>query len=356
MRPRADLSARIGVFACITVAVALAAGAAGISLLAASPSQDKSQEVQRKKPVKPELESGSPQDTRERQKGYTIGVNVDLVVVHTTVLDKSGHFISGLKKEDFRIYEDGIGQTINLFSQEDVPVSLGIVIDTSGSMRNKIDNVNRAALAFIKASNPEDEVFLIGFNDQVELLEDYTSDLEEIADALDNIVVSGGTALYDAIHLAVEKAQKGIKPKKAIILITDGEDRDSYYKLEEMTAKVQESDVQVYSVGFLNPVPDKGLFGRWSKSVPEKAREALQLISEDTGAKAFFPQKVTDISQIVSEVAYELRNQYSIGYVSSNTARDGSYRRVKVEIDPAKAAGRLVRYRRGYTAARAGTN
>ena len=356
MRPRAELTTRIRLSVCIIATVALAAGMASLTLPAAPSSQDKSQQVERKKPVKPELESGSPQDTRERQQGYTIGVNVDLVVVHTTVLDKSGHFVSGLKKEDFRIYEDGIAQTISLFSQEDVPVSLGIVIDTSGSMRNKIDNVNKAALAFIKASNPQDEVFLIGFNDQVELLEDYTSDLEAIADALDNIIVSGGTALYDAIHLAVAKAQKGIKPKKAIILISDGEDRDSYYKLEEMVNKVQESDVQVYSVGFLNPIPEKGLFGRWSKSVPEKAHDALQLISEDTGAKAFFPQRVSEIDKIVFEVAYELRNQYSIGYISTNTSRDGSYRRLKVEIDPGKAAGRLLRYRRGYTAARAGTN
>jgi VWFA-related protein len=353
MHPRADLGARVGLCACVVAALALAAG---MSIPTTSFSQDKSQQEERKKPVKPELESGSPQQPRESQKGYTIGVNVDQVVVHTTVLDKSGHFVSGLKKEDFRIYEDGIGQTVNLFSQEDVPVSLGIVLDTSGSMRNKIDNVNRAALAFIKASNPQDEVFLIGFNDQVELLEDYTSDLEEISDALDNIIVSGGTALYDAVHLAVEKAQKGIKPKKAIVLITDGEDRDSYYKLEEMVAKVQESDVQVYSVGFLSPVPEKGLFGRWSKSVPEKAHDALQLISEDTGAKAFFPQKVAEIGQIVSEVAYELRNQYSIGYISTNTSRDGSYRRIKVELDPSKAAGRLVRYRRGYTTAKASTN
>ena len=353
MRPRADLCARVGLSACIVALIALTAA---VSFPPTSFSQDKSQEVERKKPVKPELESGSPQQPRESRKGYTIGVSVDQVVVHTTVLDKSGHFISGLKKEDFRVYEDGIGQTINLFSQEDVPVSLGIVLDTSGSMRNKIDNVNKAALAFIKASNPQDEVFLIGFNDQVELLEDYTSDLEEIADALDNIIVSGGTALWDAIHLAVEKAQKGIKPKKAVIVITDGEDRDSYYKLEEMIAKVQESDVQIYSVGFLNAVPEKGLFGHWSKSVPEKAHDALQLISEDTGAKAFFPQKVADIGQIVSEVAYELRNQYSIGYVSTNTARDGAYRRVKVELDPAKAPGRLVRYRRGYTASKASTS
>jgi len=356
MRPRAERKTRIRLFSRISLIAVLAGGLAAVALQAVPFSQDKSQQVERKKPFKPELESGSPQDTRDRQKGYTIGVNVDLVVVHTTVLDKNGHFVSGLKKEDFRIYEDGVEQTISLFSQEDVPVTLGIVIDTSGSMRNKIDNVNKAALAFIRASNPQDEVFLIGFNDQVELLEDYTSDLEAIADSLDNIIVAGGTALYDAIHLGVEKAQKGIKPKKAIIVITDGEDRDSYYKLEEMTAKVQESDVQVYSIGFLNAIPEKGLFGRWSKSVPEKAHDALQLISEDTGARAFFPQKVSEIGQIVSEVAYELRNQYSIGYISSNTARDGTYRRIKVEIDPAKAAGRHLRYRRGYTAPKVDTN
>jgi Ca-activated chloride channel homolog len=223
-------------------------------------------------------------------------------------------------------------------------------------MRNKIDMVNKAALAFIRASNPEDQVFLVSFNDQVELLEDYTSDIDAITDALENTIVTGGTALYDAIYLGVQKAQNGVKPKKAIVVITDGEDRDSYYKLDELVAKVQESDVQIYCVGFLNPVPEKGLFGHWSKSVPEKAHDALLRISDETGGKAYYPQKITEIGNIVSEIAHELRNQYSIGYISSNSARDGSYRKIKIALDPSLAATDHVRYRRGYFAAKAASN
>jgi len=292
-----------------------------------------------------------------KQKGFTIGVNVDLVVIHTSVYDKNGIFVAGLKKDNFKVFEDGIAQSVSSFSQEDVPISLGLILDTSGSMRTKIDLVNKAALAFIRASNPEDQVFLVSFNDQVELLEDYTSDIDTITDALDNIVVTGGTALYDAIYLGVQKAQNGIKPKKAIVVITDGEDRDSYYKLDELVSKVQESDVQIYCVGFLNQVPEKGLFGHWSKSVPEKAHDALMRISDETGGKAFFPQKIAEINSIVAEIAHELRNQYSIGYVSSNTARDGSYRRVKVALDPASlSSSNHTRYRRGYFAPKSQTN
>lgn len=170
------------------------------------------QQDERKKPVKPELGSKSPQENP--QKGYKIGVNVELVVVHTTITDKKGQFVSGLKKENFKVFEDNVNQNIVSFSQEDVPLSLGIVIDTSGSMRNKFDNVIKAALAFIRASNPNDEEFLIGFNNEVELLEDYTNDIDLITDDLNNTVVTGGTALWDAIYLAVQKAQGEPNPKK----------------------------------------------------------------------------------------------------------------------------------------------
>jgi Ca-activated chloride channel homolog len=302
--------------------------------------------------AKPQLESRQPPQAPPKQKGgYTIGVSVDLVLMHTSVYDKNGHFLSGLKQENFKLFEDGIQQTVTAFSQEDVPVSLGILVDLSGSMRNKVDAVTKSALAFIRASNPQDQVFLVGFNDQVELLQDYTSDIEEISDALENTVVTGGTALYDAIYLGVQKAHDGTMPKKAIIVITDGEDRDSYYKLDELVAKVQESDVQIYSIGFLNAVPEKGLFGHWSKSVPEKAHDALQQISEDTGAKSFFPKNISEMGGIVTEIAHELRSQYSIGYPSSNAARDGSWRKVKIALDPASlSTTNQVRYRRGYFA------
>jgi VWFA-related protein len=313
--------------------------------------QSKSKQEERKRPSKPELETRGP--TQDPKRDFTIGVNVDLVVLHTSVYDKTGHFVGGLKKEAFKLFEDGVSQNITSFSQEDVPVSLGILLDTSGSMRRKIDLVTKSALAFVKASNPEDQVFLIGFNEAAELLEDYTSDLDLIADALDNIIVTGGTALYDAIYLGVQKAQAGAKPKRAIVVISDGEDKDSYYKLEELVAKVQESDVQVYCVGFMEPTPDKGLFGRFSKSGPEKARDALKRISEETGGKSYFPEKIPEIQSIVAEIAHELRNQYSIGFFSSNPARDGSWRRVRVILEGAANSGYLVRARTGYFAPKA---
>jgi Ca-activated chloride channel homolog len=313
-------------------------------------SQEPSKDQERRRATKPELESKSPQGAPEREKGFTVGVNVDLVLMYTSVFDKNNHFVSGLKLDSFRVYEDGIEQKIASFAQEDVPVSMGILLDLSGSMRGKIDQVNKAALAFIKASNPQDQVFLIGFNEEVELLQDYTSDIDEVTDSLENIVVTGGTAAYDAIYLGVQKAHAGNKPKKAVVVITDGEDRDSYYKLDELVAKVQESDVQVFCIGFLNAAPDKGLFGKWSKSVPEKAREGLKKISEETGGKAFFPDKITDIHGIVSEIASELRNQYSIGYFSTNSVRDGSWRRVKIDLPGSTQSNNHARYRRGYYA------
>lgn len=321
------------------------------SLLAAY-AQSKPKQDERKKPAKPELETRSPEQEESRQKGFTIGVNVDLVVMHASVHDKSGHFVGGLKKENFKVFEDGVAQTISVFSQEDVPLSLGILLDTSGSMRTKLEMVNKASLALIRASNPDDEVFLLGFSQEIELLEDYTNDIDMISDALDNIIVTGGTALYDAIYLGVQKAQKGRKPKKAIIVVSDGEDRDSYYKLEELLAKVQEADVQVFCVGFMNPSPEKGLFGRFSKTPAEKAREAMQKISDETGGKAYFPQKVTELNAVASEIAHELRNQYSIGYNSSNTSKDGSWRRTKVVLAGVDASNQQVRARTGYFSAK----
>ncbi len=306
---------------------------------------------QDRRPTKPSLDSADPQESQEQPKGFKIGVSVDLVMMYATISDAKGQFIGGLQQDSFKLFEDGVQQSISSFSQEDVPISMGILIDLSLSMRKKIDQVNNAALTFIRASHPEDQVFLIGFNENAELLQDFTSDIDEISDSLDNAAVMGTTAIYDAVYLGVQKAQKGSKPKKAIVVITDGEDRESFYSLPELLAKVQEADVQVFCIGFLNAVPKKGLFGGWSKSVPEKARDALQKISEETGGKAFFPAATTDLHDIVDEIARELRSQYAIGYYSSNSARDGSFRRVKIEV--AGFLPRQVRYRRGYYAPKA---
>ena len=287
----------------------------------------------------------------EKRGGYKIGVNVDLVMMYTSVFDKKGNFVGGLEKKDFNVYEDGVKQEIASFSREDIPISMGIILDLSGSMESKIDRITSAARAFIQSSNPQDEVFLIGFNDEAELLQGFTNNIDEITDALDNAIVMGGTALYDAVYLGVEEAQKGSKTKKTVVVITDGEDRDSKYTLNELVASVQESDVQIFSVGFLSEIEKKeGIFGIFKKSKAESAREALERISQETGGKAFFPENISDIHGIVSDIAHELRNQYSIGYFSTNRARDGSWRRVVIKLDLGIIPDPQLRYRRGYYA------
>jgi Ca-activated chloride channel family protein len=306
---------------------------------------------QPRRTVQPNAATAAPQTPQD--KSYTIGVNVELVVLHASVYDKSGNFAAGLKKSDFKVFEDGVAQTVTTFSQEDVPVSLGILVDISGSMRTKIGKVTDSALEFIRASNPADQSFLVAFNDRIELVQDYTSDLAEISGALKAIVVYGGTALYDAVVLGVEKAQNGARPKKAIIVISDGEDRDSYYKLDQMLAKVRESDVAVYCVGFLDPVVDRGkLINLLSKNPAEKARGVLTRIAHETGGKAFFPQATAELSGIVAEIAHELRHQYSIAYISSNSVKDGSWRSVKVTLEGPNAQQYHVRTRAGYFAAK----
>ncbi len=301
---------------------------------------------------KPALETGIASEEQNKAQNYTVGIRVDLVVMYASVFGKDGRFVQGLQKDSFKIYEDGVEQNIVSFAQEDVPVSLGILLDLSGSMRRKMQEVETAALAFIRASNPQDQAFLIGFNDEVELLQDFTSDIDEIADSLDNAIISGSTALFDAIYLGVQKAQTGTKPKKAVILISDGKEKTSYYSLDELLPKVQESDVQIFCIGLLDVSSDKGagIFGRLRKSTSdEMAHDVLLRISEETGGKAFFPENVLDIHNIVAEIAAELRNQYSISYFSSNEARDGSFRRVKIRLmDSAKEYH--LRYRRGYFA------
>jgi len=281
---------------------------------------------------------------------FRIGITVDLVMIYASVVDKNNHFVSGLEQNRFRVFEDGVEQKIESFTREEVPVSMGIVLDLSGSMRGKIEQVNRAALAFLKAGNPGDEFFLIGFNDDVELLQDYTNDIDEAGDALENIVVAGKTHLYDAVYLGVEKTQAGAKSKKALVVITDGNDDTSYYSLKELIAKIRESDVQVFCVGLLDDLPNKGIFRRWSNSEAKKYHDALVSISEQTGGNAFFPKDVSEIRGVVDEIARDLRGQYSIGYFSSNPARDGAYRTVKIELAYKKSGDMKIRHRRGYFA------
>jgi VWFA-related protein len=295
-------------------------------------------------PARNAPDSKSTKESTDQGKGIRFGVSVDLVMMYTSAFDSAGRFVSGLKQEQFKVFEDGVEQKIYSFAQEDVPVTMGILLDLSGSMSKSTEKVNNAALAFIRASNPDDQVFLVGINDEAELLQDFTSDIDEIQDSLDNTVVAGQTILYDGIHLGVEKAHSGNRAKKAVVVITDGEDHTSFYKLDELVAKVQESDVQVFCVGFLRSTKDSDY---------KRAYHALLRISEESGGKAFFPQKIDEVHDIVKEIAADLRSQYSIGYFSANAARDGSFRRVKITFSGNKSSDVHLRYKRGYFASKA---
>jgi VWFA-related protein len=332
-----------------------------LSLLSFSASQaPQEKEKDRKKAERPQLEKSEGVQAAEKEKsdqqkrgGFRIGVDVNQVVINVTVHDRNGSLISGLKQENFQIYEDKVLQTVTNFGQVDVPATVGLVIDNSGSMKKKIDLVGKAAKQFVDKSNPDNELFLVEFSQEVNLVEDFTRDFDDVRDALDNMIVSGGTALYDAIYLAVDKANQGAEPKKVAVVFTDGEDKDSYYKFDELLSKIRDSDVQVYMVIFLDEElgTEGGFFGI-KKSEKEKLQKKMTDIAEATGGKAFFPERLEDLQIVFTTIANELRNQYRIAYVSSNKIRDGKWREVRVQLASlsTKEQQYKVRTRRGYYA------
>jgi Ca-activated chloride channel homolog len=297
-------------------------------------------------PVSPD-HPGSPNrgaQTLERgpHGGFTLKRNVDEVVLNVTVLDEGGHLVTDLKKDDFKIFEDGVPQTIASFQHQDIPVSMGIIIDNSGSMRDKRAAVNTAALDLVKASNRDDEAFIVNFSDEAFIDQDFTSDIGKLREGLAHIDSKGGTALYDAVVASADQLAKNAKrPKQALLIITDGEDNASTFNLEQTIRRVQ--DLQgpvVYSIGLL--FGDEG--GRESR----RAKRALKLLSDETGGISFFPKSLADVDTIAAEVARDIRNQYTIGYHSTKPPSQGGYRVVKVEAH-AQGHGKLfVRTRSGY--------
>ncbi len=277
---------------------------------------------------------------------YTLKVDVDLRLLHVTVVDRKEKIIKGLRKNDFQIYENRIKQEISLFKVEDVPVSIGLVIDNSGSMRTKRERVNRAALTFARTSNPEDEIFLVNFNDQVYIDQEFTKNLADLTDTLDHIDARGGTALYDAIYLSLEHIQEGKEDKKALLVITDGQDRDSQYRFESVMEMAQESSCSIYLIGLFDP---RSIRSRAQK----KASKLLKQLSEETGGKHFFPESVDEVKAICTQISHEIRNQYTIGYKPTNTRRDGTWRNVRVKMahtSNQKEKKWIIRTKRGYYA------
>jgi Ca-activated chloride channel homolog len=287
---------------------------------------------------------GQSAPTGNSQTGSTIKVSVNLVVLHTTVLDDRGKFVEGLTKDNFRVFEDKIEQKLDVFKREDIPVSMGLVIDNSGSMRDKRPRVNEAALTLVQSSNPSDEAFVVNFNDDfyLDLDKDFTNSVPELKEALERIDARGSTALYDAIIGSLDHLKKGHKEKKVLLIVTDGEDNTSRNSLEKTLREIQKTDTVIYTIGLL---------GQENKKSAKSAKRALSEIAAASGGLAFFPENVEDVHDICEQVAHDIRHQYTLGYYPSNTAKDGSFRSVRVDVIPPRGHGKLVaRTRNGYYA------
>ena len=290
-------------------------------------------------------QQGTPLNPIERGSGgtFTLRQNAYEVRLNATVLDSSGRTIQTLDKDAFRVFEDNVPQTIASFRHEDLPVSLGILIDSSGSMYDKRAAVDAASLDLVKLSNPQDEAFLVDFSWEAFIDQDFTSDISKLQQGLSYIKSSGGTAIYDALVASADYLSKNAKhPKQVLLIVTDGEDNASSATLEQAIRRIQDFDGPVvYCIGLL--------FGDdTTKTEARHARRVLETLSEQTGGAAYFPKSVKDVDAITKEVANDIRTQYTISYHSTKPPELGGYRVVRVEARD-KGYGKLsVRTRSGY--------
>ncbi len=291
----------------------------------------------------PEPARGSSDNIAKEGSNFTLHSDVEEVSLNVTVLDGKGQIVQTLKKEDFKILEDGVPQTLLSFQHADIPVSIGLVIDNSGSMFKKRPSVNQSALDLIAASNPKDEAFVVNFADDAYIDQEFTSNPKLLREGLSHIESRGGTALYDAVVASADKLAADAKhPKQVIVIITDGEDNASQLNLEQAIHRVQQlSGPVIYTVGLL--------FGdEMSRSEVRNARRALTLLSQETGGIAFFPKSLDQIDQIAAEVARDIRSQYTLAYHSTKPTSEPGFRKVTV-LAQAKGEGKLnVRTRTGY--------
>ena len=292
------------------------------------------------------LSLARPQETSPSQSRrgdeYTIRVNADSVVLHATVQNRNGILVSGLGKDNFQVYEDGVLQQIDYFSHEDIPVTVGLVVDNSGSMRPKRPEVIAAALAFARSSNPQDQMFVVNFNELVSLGlpadTPFTDQAAQLEVALSRIAADGETALYDAVAAALEHLKKGNQDKKVLIVISDGGDNASKHNLAQIMAMAGHPDAIIYTIGlFIAEDPDRN-------------PGVLKRLAKDTGGEAFLPESVGEVLPICQRIARDIRNQYTIAYAPANRKQDGTYRVIQVKVG-APGHGRLfVRTRAGYYA------
>ena len=295
--------------------------------------------------AKPSDKTAEKDAVLERRQG-NIRIDTTLVQVNVTVTDPLNRFVTGLEKEHFRVFEDKVEQTIAQFSSEDAPLSVGIVFDTSGSMGSKLQKSRQAVAQFLKTANPEDEFFLIEFNDRPQLVMPFTTDTEQLQSQLTFTQSKGRTALLDGIYMAMNQMKKARNPRKAILIISDGGDNSSRYTESEIRNAVREADVQVYAIGIFEPIASRG------RTAEELAGPGLlSEIAEQTGGRHFPVENLNELPDIAAKIGIELRNQYVLYYSPKNQERDGKYRHVNVRLVQPKGLPPLKAfYRLGYYA------
>ncbi len=281
-----------------------------------------------------------PPQNQEDEPIAVFRSGTELVDLPVSVLDKSGKLIPDIPQSAFKVYENNIEQPIKSFRRDDIPVSIGIIIDNSGSMRDKRSKVAAATLALVKNSNPQDEEFIVDFNDDAYLDQPFTSDIEKLKTTLERIDSRGGTAMRDAISMSIDYMnQSASRTKRVLLVVTDGNDNTSTIGLEPLVRKAQASEVLIYCIGLLNEE---------EPADARSAKRALKELAEASGGQDFYPKDLAEVERITPEVAHEIRNQYLLAYSPTNAALDGSYRKITVKVMGHEKD--VVRTRSGYYA------
>ncbi|HUQ30880.1 MAG TPA: VWA domain-containing protein [Pyrinomonadaceae bacterium] len=285
----------------------------------------------------------------EINENESLKIDTDLVNLNVRVIDRNNRPIGDVKQNEFQVFENGVPQQVAYFSREEVPISYGLAIDTSGSLRPQLAQVLEAGKAIITSNKPGDETFLVRFisSDKIEQVLDFSSNTEDLLDSLDTFFVEGGqTAVIDAVYVTAEhvaeykKGNDNDRRRRALIVVTDGEDRGSTYKQEELFERLREEDVQIYVIGFVNELDKEGGFIR--KSPREKAVNLINRLAGETGGRAFFPESLSDLPRIAEEIVRDMRTQYVVGYYPTNKARDGSYRAIRVSVADATGKDKRI--------------
>lgn len=296
----------------------------------------------------------TPTPPEEFGEGEVVKVDTELVTLNVRVIDRNNRPIDNVKETDFRVFEDGVEQPVAFFTRDEIPVSYGLAVDNSGSLRSQLQSVIDAGKSIINSNKPGDETFLVRFisSDKIETMQDFTSNMDLLLEGIENMYVEGGqTAVIDAVFLSAErvaeykKGDDNDRRRRALIVVTDGEDRVSFYKQEQLFARLREADVQIYVVGFVNELEKDGGFIR--KSSRDKAVNLLNKLASETGGRAFFPESISELPRIANEIVRDLRTQYVVAYNPTNKARDGSYRTIRVAVADSTGRDKRIALTRG---------